>query len=151
LREYGLTACRGDRYGPQWVVQSFAGHGITYTHSARDRSAIYADAVPLFTSGRARLLDNRKLINQLAALERRTSPTRDKIDHPRGARDDCANAAAGALVAAADRTNEAKIVGGWGVFTAPRRGFPGSVGGTAEDAAYSAAMFGIPYGRRGDS
>jgi hypothetical protein len=151
LREYGLTACRGDRYGAQWVVQSFATHGISYSHSARDRSAIYADAVPLFTSGRARLLDNRKLINQLAALERRTSATRDKIDHPRGARDDCANAAAGALVAAAHRANEVKIVGGWGVFTAPRRGFPGSIGGTAEDAAYRAAMFGIPYGPRGDS
>jgi hypothetical protein len=96
-------------------------------------------------------LDNRKLINQLAALERRTSATRDKIDHPRGARDDCANAAAGALVAAAHRANEVKIVGGWGVFTAPRRGFPGSIGGTAEDAAYRAAMFGIPYGPRGDS
>ena len=43
-----------------------------------------------------------------------------------------------------------KIVGSWGVFTAPRRGFPGLIGGTAEDAAYHAAMFGIPYGPRGD-
>jgi hypothetical protein len=68
-----------------------------------------------------------------------------------GARDDCANAAAGALVAAADRTNEVTIVGGWGVFTAPRRDFSGSIGGTAEDAAYRAAMFGIPYGMGGDS
>jgi len=151
LHEYGLTQCRGDRYGAQWVVQSFAANGITYLHSHIDRSTIYANAVPLFTSGRTRLLDNRKLVGQLAALERRTTATRDKIDHPRGARDDLANAAAGALVAAADRRNEVKIVGGWGVFTAPRRGFPGSIGGTAEDAAYRAAMFGIPYGPRGDS
>jgi len=115
LREYGLTECRGDRYGAQWVVQSFAANGITYRHSHSDRSAIYADAVPLFTSGRARLLDNRKLVGQLAALERRITATRDKIDHPRGARDDCANAAGGALVAAADRRNEVKVVGGWGV------------------------------------
>jgi len=28
---------------------------------------------------------------------------------------------------------------------------PGSIGGTAEDAAYRAAVFGIPYGPRGDS
>jgi hypothetical protein len=117
LREYGLTECRGDRYGAQWVVQSFAANGITYYHSNRDRSAIYADAVPLFTSGRARLLDNRKLVGQLAALERRTTATRDKIDHPRGARDDVANAAAGALVTAADRRNEVKVFGGWGVVT----------------------------------
>jgi hypothetical protein len=126
LREYGLTECRGDRYGAQWVVQSFASNGVTYFHSDRDRSAIYADAVPLFTSGRVRLLDSRKLVGQFAALERRTSATRDKIDHPRGARDDCANAAAGALVAAADRRNEVKVTGGWGVVVGPRQGFPGS-------------------------
>ena len=66
------------------MVQSFAANGITYHHSHIDRSAIYANAVPLFTSGRARLLDNRKLVGQLAALERRTTATRDKIDHPRG-------------------------------------------------------------------
>ena len=99
------------------MVQSFAANGITYHHSRNDRSAIYADAVPLFTSGRARLLDNRKLVGQFAALERRTTATRDKIDHPRGARDDLANAAAGALVAAADRRNELKVFGGWGVVT----------------------------------
>lgn len=46
LREYGLTECRGDRYGAQWVVQSFAANGVTYRHSHSDRSAIYADAVP---------------------------------------------------------------------------------------------------------
>ena len=27
LHEYGLTQCRGDRYGAQWVVQSFAANG----------------------------------------------------------------------------------------------------------------------------
>jgi hypothetical protein len=63
-------------------------------------------------------LNSRKLVGQLAALERRTTATRDKIDHPRGARDDVANAAAGALVAAADRRNEVKVIGGWGVVTA---------------------------------
>jgi hypothetical protein len=117
LHEYGLTECRGDRYGAQWVVQSFAANGITYYHSHSDRSAIYANAVPLFTSGKARLLDNKRLVGQLAALERRTSATREKIDHPRGARDDIANAAAGALVTAADRRNEVKVFGGWGVVT----------------------------------
>jgi hypothetical protein len=89
------------------------------TTSHSDRSAIYANAVPLFTSGRARLLDNSKLVGQLAALERRTTATRDKVDHPRGARDDVANAAAGAIVTAADRRNELKVsFDGWGVVTA---------------------------------
>jgi hypothetical protein len=81
-----------DHYAAQWVVQSFASKGITCRHSPRDRSAIYADVLPLFTSGRVRLLDNRKLIGQFAALERRTTATRDKIDHPPGAHDDLCNA-----------------------------------------------------------
>lgn len=67
-------------------------------------SAIYQDALPLFTSGRARLLDNRKLIAQFAGLERKTSAMgRDRIGA--GSHDDLCNAAAGTLVSAsvADR------------------------------------------------
>jgi hypothetical protein len=107
LREYGLASCVGDRYAQQWVVQAFASQGITYTHSHRDRSQVYGDALPLFTSGRVRLLDNRKLVAQCAALERRTTSTRDKIDHAPGAHDDVANAAAGALVLSTDRMDDA--------------------------------------------
>src|SRR5438105_4416608 len=40
---------------------------------ARDRSTIYLDVLPLFTSGRVRLVDNRRLTTQFASLERRTS------------------------------------------------------------------------------
>jgi hypothetical protein len=59
----------------------------------------------LFTSGRARLLDNTKLVSQFANLERRTTSARDKIDHPsgQGQHDDLSNAAAGALVLAAQK------------------------------------------------
>jgi hypothetical protein len=117
LHEYGLTTCVGDRYAQQWVVQAFASKGITYNHSHRDRSAIYGDVLPLFTSGRARLLDNKKLIAQFAALERRTTSTRDKIDHAPGTHDDVANAAAGALVLATDKMDDAVYCGPI-VFTA---------------------------------
>jgi hypothetical protein len=58
LRSYGLSACTGDRYAAQWVTQCFAKNGVTYHHSQRDRSAIYGEALPLFTSGRVRLIDN---------------------------------------------------------------------------------------------
>jgi hypothetical protein len=45
------------------------------------------------------LLDHPRLVAQLCALERRTARGgRDSIDHPPGAHDDVANAAAGALV-----------------------------------------------------
>jgi hypothetical protein len=99
LKSYGLTETTGDRYAAEWVVAAFAKCGITYRHSERDRSAIYGDALPLFTSGRARLLDNRKLVNQFASLERRTSSIgKDKIDHGPSGHDDLCNSAAGALV-----------------------------------------------------
>jgi len=92
-------------------VKSFAKHGITYHHSSRDRSAIYGDVLPLFTSGRVRLLDNRRLVAQFAALERRTSAAgRDRIDHPPHMHDDLSNSCAGTLVAAVDQRNRASLV-----------------------------------------
>jgi hypothetical protein len=58
--------------------------------------------LPLFTSGRARLLDSKRLVTQFASLERRTSPIgKDRVDHGPGGADDLCNSAAGALVAAA--------------------------------------------------
>ena len=102
LRSYRLSTCTGDKYAAGWVIGEFAKHGISYRHSYRDRSVIYTDCIPLFTSGRARLLDNRRLVAQLAGLERRTGSGRDRIDHPPGGHDDLSNSAAGALVSAAD-------------------------------------------------
>ncbi len=97
LRAYGLSEVTGDKYALGWVVDGFAKAGIRYIHSERDRSAIYGDCLPLFTSGRCVLLDNMRLILQFCNLERRTSAGGDRIDHPRGGHDDCSNAAAGAL------------------------------------------------------
>ena len=63
------------------------------------------DALPLFTSGRARLLDNPRLVSQFTQLERRTFSTgKDRIDHGRHGHDDLCNAAAGAMVLAAERS-----------------------------------------------
>ena len=101
LREYGLATITGDRYGAGWTTEGFAKEGIGYQASERDRSALYLDALPLFTSGRARLLDSPRLIHQLVSLERRTGRLgRDRVDHRPGGSDDLANAAAGALVLA---------------------------------------------------
>jgi hypothetical protein len=100
LKSYGLTSTTGDKYAAQWVVDAFAKVGIKYSHSERDRSAIYLDALPLFTSGRVRLLDNKRLVAQFASLERRTSSGgKDRVDHGPGGHDDVCNSAAGALVA----------------------------------------------------
>jgi hypothetical protein len=101
LKSYGLLECTGDKYAGRWVIEAFAKHGITYHHSPRDRSQVYVDVLPLFMGGRIRLLDNRRLVAQFAALERRTTATRDKIDHPQHMHDDACNAVAGVAVLAA--------------------------------------------------
>jgi hypothetical protein len=103
LRQYNLTSATGDRYAAGWVIDGFAREGVAYTHSERDRSAIYLDALVLFTSARARILDNQRLEHQLASLERRTTPRgKDIVNHPPGGHDDLANACCGALVLGAD-------------------------------------------------
>ncbi len=63
LKSYGLRACNGDKYSAGFVIEGFAKAGISYTYSERDRSAIYVETLSLFTSGRARLVDNRKLVS----------------------------------------------------------------------------------------
>jgi hypothetical protein len=99
LKAYGLTRTVGDKYAAEWVVDAFAKAGIRYQHSDRDRSAIYLDVLPKFTSGRVRILENPRLVTQFAALERRTSPIgKDRVDHGPGGHDDLCNSAALAFV-----------------------------------------------------
>ena len=56
LKTYRCSHVTGDKYAAQWVVEAFAKVGITYRHSEVDRSMIYLDCLPLFTSGRVRLM-----------------------------------------------------------------------------------------------
>ena len=80
--------------------------GLTYEIADQTRSDLYLGLVPSINSGRVRLLDNNRLENQLISLERRTTRVgRDIVDHPPGAHDDLANAAAGALILAAAKAN----------------------------------------------
>lgn len=101
LREYGCYQITGDRFGAEWVVDAFAKVGIRYIQSERDRSSVYIDTLPLFTSGRARLLDNPKMLKQFASLERRTFSTgRERVD-PGPGHDDLSNSVAIAMSLAA--------------------------------------------------
>jgi len=103
LRSYGILGATGDRYAQGFVVSAFRSNGIAYNYSTRDRSQIYLDALPLLNARKARLLDNTRLVNQLAGLQRRSSASgRSTVDHARGGHDDAANGACGALVLAAD-------------------------------------------------
>jgi hypothetical protein len=104
LKSYGCLQVTGDKYAAQWVVEAFSKVGIKYVQSERDRSEIYLDCLPLFTSGSARLIDNARMVAQFAALERRTFSTgKDRVDHGRAGKDDACNSAAGALVLAASK------------------------------------------------
>jgi hypothetical protein len=100
-KRYGLRSVTGDRYAGEWPREQFRKQGITYQTAESNRSELYLELLPLLNSRRLELLDDGRLVAQLAALERRTgSAGRDTVDHPPGGHDDVANAAAGALVLA---------------------------------------------------
>lgn len=116
-RSYGVSVGFGDAYGADLVVSAFRRRGITYRPlqihgdaAKLNRTQIYLNALALFTSGRARLLDSPRLIHQLTALERRTARSgHDTIDHPRSGADDLANAVCGCLVALAAKASAASL------------------------------------------
>jgi hypothetical protein len=115
LKSYGLTETTGDRYSAGWIPDAFSRCGISYVPSARDRSAIYSDVLPLFNAGRIRLIDSPRLVAQFAGLERRATVRGDRIDHAPGSFDDAANSAALALVLAVATPYQAPtpVFGSW--------------------------------------
>lgn len=103
LLSYRVGTVSADRWGAKWVASPFSRRGVIVEGNAEPKSAIYLKLIPLLNSGRVALLDNARLRSQLVGLERKAGPSgRDSIEHPRGGHDDLINAAAGALVLAAD-------------------------------------------------
>jgi hypothetical protein len=99
LRRYQVATVSGDKYAGEWPRARFPEHGITFEQSARPKSDLYGDLLPLLNAGRVELLDHPRLSAQLTGLERRTARSgRDSIDHAPGGHDDLANAVAGVLV-----------------------------------------------------
>ena len=99
LRRFGVTRVVGDRYAGEWPRARFAEHGIAFEQSARPKSDLYCDLLPLLNAKRVELLDNPRLPAQLVGLERRTARSgRDTVDHSPGGHDDLANVVAGVLV-----------------------------------------------------
>jgi hypothetical protein len=105
LRRYNATSSVvGDRYAGEWAREPFRNHRVEYLVAEQTRSEAYLTLLPAINSGKVELLDNKRMIAQLCALERRTARSgRDSVDHPatKGAHDDVINAAALALVGAA--------------------------------------------------
>ena len=98
MRKYGIWTVTGDRYGGEWPREQFRRHGITYEPCDRAKSDLYIDFLAAMNSETVGLIEHDRLQRQLISLERRTARGgRDVIDHPRGGRDDIANAVAGAV------------------------------------------------------
>lgn len=101
LRQYGLDRVVGDRYAGDWPAESFRRRGIEYRASARTKSELFIEFLPLLNSGGVCLLDQPKLLAQLQGLQRSAKAGgRDSVDHAAGRHDDVANAACGALLLA---------------------------------------------------
>jgi hypothetical protein len=101
LKGYGVLQVQSDRYAGEWPREVFRKFDITVEPCTRSASELYVEFLPLITSKRIELLENKRLLSQLANLERRTrSGGRDLIDHPPGLHDDVSNAVAGACVEA---------------------------------------------------
>ena len=104
LKAYRITKVIGDRYAGEWPREQFRNHYITYEASAKPKSDLYRDMLPLINSGELELLDVPAIVTQICNLERRVSRGgRDSIDHPPGSHDDVANAVAGVMTSAKSR------------------------------------------------
>jgi hypothetical protein len=110
LKNYGIGAVTGDRYGGDWPRERFRVHGIEYLTATQSKAEIYVSLLPLLNSGKVELLDHKRMITQLCQLERRVARGgREAVGHPIGGRDDVINSIAGAIVAAARPGSSALI------------------------------------------
>jgi hypothetical protein len=101
FKSYGVNRVVGDAYAGDWPAERFKMCGIVYQKADKTKSEFYRDLLPLLNAGRVELLEHKKLIAQLCALERSTARGgRDTIDHPRGGHDDLINVVALACVTA---------------------------------------------------
>ncbi len=114
LKGYGLHSTMGDSHAKGWVIAELARHNFRFEDrpTAMDRSTLYAETLALFSSGKVRLLDNKRMITQYLSLERRLMPNGwSRIDHPdrSGYHDDLSNVTAGALWRASQKSKHPKI------------------------------------------
>jgi hypothetical protein len=111
LKLYGVDTLTTDGFSSGFVRSELARHGIGHRISELSKSELYLASLPVLTSRRVRLLDNKKLIDQFAALERRPGTNgRDRVD-ARG-HEDLSNSVAGTIA----MLTAAAPIPGWGIF-----------------------------------
>jgi len=118
LKRFDVSRVIGDKYAGEWPKARFRERGISFDQSARPKSDLYHDLLPLINGRRIELLDHPRLAAQLVGLERKTARSgKDSIDHTPGGHDDLANSVAGVLVGLdLDRMSMARV------FVLRRRG-----------------------------
>ena len=104
LREYHVGTVTGDNYGAQWVAGTWRDCNISYAKSERPKGQLYIECVPIFARGLVKLPNHPKLVRELRLLERHVHRSgKDTVEHPKGGRDDHANAACGLIATIAAR------------------------------------------------
>jgi hypothetical protein len=99
MKTYRIGSAQSDKWGAGFVRELFANHNITCDQSARPKSELYLEFLPIINSHRCELLDLPRLRQQLLGLERRVPRGgHESVDHGPGGRDDVANAVCGVLV-----------------------------------------------------
>jgi hypothetical protein len=99
-RNYGVTELVSDRFSHGFVQAECQRNRMTWRPSELNKSQLYLNALPNLTSGRVRLLDQPRLLDEFALLERRPGShgNHDKVDARCGRREDSANAVAGVIL-----------------------------------------------------
>jgi hypothetical protein len=106
MSEYAVHEVRGDKHGAGFHSSLWERNGKIFVDAEYTTSDYYLRALPIFLARRGKmLLDDVKLRNQLASLERHVLSAREVVKHPQiaSAHDDLATAACLALVTAASR------------------------------------------------
>jgi hypothetical protein len=111
LKSYKIRRVQGDRYGGLWPAEQFAKRAVKYEPAGKTASQLFLELLPAINAGTVRLLQHRRLIDQLVNLERRTSfgTGRDTVGHPPGCHDDLAVAAAGSVLLTTAKRPEAWV------------------------------------------
>ena len=94
---YNIRVIYGDKFGDSFSATLFGQHNLIYEALKKSKSDQYSALLPMLNAKRIVLPRHDRLVRQIVGLERQvTRSGHDSIDHAPGARDDIANAVAGA-------------------------------------------------------
>jgi len=100
-KEYHINKIIQDRVSLGWIASDFREYGIEVEACGKTKSQLYELFSVLMNKDEIELLDNERLRNQIAGLEKRQmSGGISKIDHYPGGKDDCINVVAGVCLMA---------------------------------------------------